>query len=86
MKKREFNKLVRQISGKNKKVSISKISELSEESKDGMAHYIIRNRGAVIMELACNLDKSWLHSMGYLYTKKVGELNFFCTGEHLLGL
>jgi len=86
MKGREFNKWVNACRTKNKKrVDVNKITGLPEETKTGMALYIIRNRGPLLIELLTPaIDESWLASMGYLYRTKGKDYTFVHTCEHTI--
>jgi hypothetical protein len=67
MKKREFNKLLKKITTKEK-LDIKKIPTLTDDERSGMVYFIIRNRKQVVKELIPEgFDLSWLHCMGYMY-------------------
>ena len=71
MKKREFNKLCRLLFVKH--------AAITDEQKQGMLLFIVRNRAAVHKSLVTPLlDMSWLYSCGYLYSTK----NFLCSSEN----
>lgn len=84
MKKREFNKLIREIS--NKKTGLLdpvKISNLSDDMKTEMIYYIVRNHAPVIKNLIpSTFDISWIQSMGYLYETAGKYFTFLHTSEH----
>ena len=84
MKSREFNKYLNGCSKKGA-LDLGKLATLPEETKTGMALFIIRNRGPVLQELITpQIDQSWLASCGYLY-KTVGKktgYTFVHTCEH----
>jgi len=87
LKKREFNKHLNACRTKDKKrLDLSKLEALSKEIRLKMAHYVVCQRGPLIMPLAACCDSQWLHSMGYMY-KTIGKtsgLKFQHTCEHII--
>lgn len=83
MKKREFNKYLKQISDNKKKIlDIEKIENLSLEVRDQMVKYIVRNRLPIVRELIPeHFDWNWLISMGYLYQTRGKYFSFLHTSE-----
>lgn len=79
MNKRSFNKLVEQYFVEQK--------ELTDEEKDQMVYFIVRNRGPILAKLKTNnISDSWLNSMGYMHLTEsptTGEL-FIHTAEHMI--
>jgi hypothetical protein len=70
MNKRQFNLLLKKITINNR-ISIEKISTLTNEEKESMVYFIIRNRCPVLKELISHgINQSWLYSMGYMYETK----------------
>jgi len=66
MKLREFNKNCRLLWGKIKK---NESRNLTDEIKQQMLLFVVRNRGAIHIDLITPLlDKKWISSMGYLYS------------------
>ena len=85
MKKREFSKLLKGISGKNGLLSTVKIKGLTNEIRNRMIDYIVRKRMPIVMEfLNKKTDMKWLNAMGYFYYEKNAEYNFLCTCENKL--
>jgi hypothetical protein len=70
MNKRQFNSLLKRITV-NHRISIEKISTLTDAEKDSMVYFIIRNHCPVLKELISpGINQSWLASMGYMYETK----------------
>ena len=84
MKIREFNKLIKQISDKKKKIiDVSKISSLTNEDRSAMIYFIVRNRQPILKDLIPEgFDYSWLNCMGYLYSQSNDKFSFLTTSEH----
>jgi hypothetical protein len=83
MKKREFNKVIKDITT-GKYLDKEKIKLLSNDIKKELVGHIIRNRAPIIIDLIPE-DKefiSWLHCMGYMYTTKGKLFTFQHTCEH----
>jgi hypothetical protein len=86
MKQREFNKHLNSCRTRDKKrVDLEKVKALPETIRTDMVYYIVRYRGPVLADLLTpQIDRSWLASMGYLYTtigKQTG-FTFVHTCEH----
>ena len=78
MTKPQFNKLCRLLFGKRKKGE----EEPNEAQRHDMLMHIVRNRGPIHAKLITSeLDRAWIHAMGYLYTSKQG---FLCTCENMI--
>lgn len=77
MKKREFNKYMKELST-GKVLDREKIKLLSDETKKELVEHIVRNRAPVIIDLIPedNDFNSWLFCVGYCYTTK-GKLFTF---------
>ena len=86
MNKRTFNKHLNACRTKDKRlIDIEKIKALPDETKTKMAHYIIRQRGPVLVELiTAEIDRRWLASMGYMYRTKGERYTFVHTCEHVI--
>jgi hypothetical protein len=84
MKKREFNKYLKQISDNKKKLlDIQKIKILPLEIREQMVKHLVRNRLPIVRELIPEyFDWNWLVSMGYLYQTKGKYFEFVHTSEH----
>ncbi len=71
MKKREFNKILNQhartAKGKRSLDAVS-LAGLPLETRQSMGHFIIRNRGPVLVCLTEGMPEPWLNAMGYLHT------------------
>lgn len=82
MNKREFNKIISQIST-DKKIDIEKISRLSDEIKYNLVYFIVRFRSPILKELITkNMDINWLNACGYLCETKGKKYTFIHTSEH----
>lgn len=79
----EFNKELKNLSNKKGFLDITKIKAAPEELKRKLLYKIVKHRHPVVIELIPESELSWLHSMGYLYTKKGKIYNFLCTCENL---
>jgi hypothetical protein len=69
------------------KLDLARVAALPEATRTEMAHWIIRNRGPVLVELLTPaLDPRWLAGMGYMYrtTGKSSKKTFLHTGEHVI--
>lgn len=88
MKKREFNKALNTIStgrGKKKRIDVSKIQLLDDETRKKMVEVIIRHRLPILLELIPEMtDRSWLASCGYFHTTRGAQpgLTFLHTAEY----
>lgn len=88
MNDREFNKHINSCRVTRKKMrvlSIAKVEALPTETKTAMTMHIIKRRGPVIVQLVTDaIDRSWLHSMGYLHrtTGAKSGFEFIHTAEH----
>ena len=78
MKKREFNKILKECSIKQSDIlDIDKINALSDEVKNDMVYFIARNRGPILSNLISqSLPVNWLTSMGYLYVTQSKKNGF----------
>ena len=84
MKRRQFDKLLEKIATR-KRLDVSKIHILTDEEREGMVHYIVRNRGPIVKELIPDgFDMDWLNCMGYLYRTVGKDYNWVHTGEHTI--
>jgi hypothetical protein len=85
MKKREFNSILRTLTGKSGLILAEKAYALPVETKTLLANYIIRHRGPLLAAFVTPAtDRSWLASMGYLHEtdSKESGLKFMHTSEH----
>jgi hypothetical protein len=82
MNKRDFNKVINQITTK-KKIDIDKVNLLSNDNKNNLVFFIVKNRGPILKEFITeNIDISWLNACGYLQETKGKEYTFIHTSEH----
>jgi hypothetical protein len=83
MKKREFNKLLKEISGKDGLLSSEKMKQLDNDARNNMIGFIVRKRMPIVTGLLNEkTDMEWLGAMGYLYYEKGKRYNFLCTSEN----
>lgn len=84
MKKREFNKYIKQISDrKTKLIDVNKIKDLSFDVRKSMVEFIVRNRQVILKDLIPEgFDWNWLHAMGYLYEAKGNYFTFVHNSEN----
>lgn len=76
MKKREFNKILKDCS-LNGVLSTEKVDSLPNDIKDKMVLFIVRNRGPILINfISENMDKNWLSCCGYFYITKSKENDF----------
>lgn len=83
MKKREFNKILKDVSGKDGLLNSDKVKKLDNETKNLMINYIVRKRMPVITDLINEgTDTCWLVSMGYMELIKGKYFKYLCTCEN----
>lgn len=59
------------------------IAQVPDELKARIVNHIVSNREPVVENFIGPLtERSWLHSMGYLYHKQGKIFNFICTSEN----
>lgn len=79
----EFNRLLRSISGKNGLLDKQKILALSDDIKEDVVFYLVRNREAIVTEfLGPNTDRAWLAACAYTYHASNKHFTFLCTSEN----
>lgn len=84
MKKREFNKILKELTYEGVLMA-EKIVMLTNEKRNEIINYLVRNRAPIVKNFINNTtDMGWLHSMGYLYSKKGKKFEFLCTCENQL--
>lgn len=82
MKKREFEKLMRECSAGGR-LAVCRLLALADDVKSAAVHYLVRNRGPIVKELIPSaFDWSWLHACGYLYTTQGKRYCFVHTCAH----
>jgi len=85
MKKREFNKITKELLNKKTGLfSVEKITSLELDMKKELCNYLVKNRHPVILEFIPIYKDyiDWLSAMGYLYYYKNNFFTFLGTSEH----
>lgn len=83
MKEREFNLLLRDLSGKNKLLDKKKIAAASHPIRNSIINHLVRKRQAIVIEfINPDTDMKWLASCGYMYEGKNKDFTFLCTQEN----
>lgn len=83
MRQKEFNQVINSCVDKDKYISTDKIDALSKELKNDVVHFLVKNRGPIIINfITDDIDKNWLNASGYLYTTKGNRYTFLHTSEH----
>jgi hypothetical protein len=82
MKITEFNKALKSLSNSNNMLCKDKISKATNELKNEIIIFLVRNRQAIIKDLInSETDQSWLTSCGYLYNFSNSHFDFLATSE-----
>jgi hypothetical protein len=82
MKKSEFKKALKELSGTDKFLCKEKIKLASDELKNSMINFLVRDRQAIVEDLLNEkTDRSWLSAMGYMYHFKNDKFSFLGTCE-----
>ena len=84
MKKREFNKVMKQLIDKEtERLSLEKIAALDVDTRDEIVHYLVRYRYPIVKDfISPDISWEWLHAMGYLYEMAGKDFTFVYLAEH----
>lgn len=78
----EFNAALKNLSNNKNMLCKDKISKASNELKNQIINFLVRNRQAIIKDLINQeTDQSWLSSCGYLYHFSNTQFDFLATCE-----
>lgn len=87
MRKREFSKILRDISVTKKKkkyLDKGKATALPLEMKAELTKHIVKHRGPVLREFLVEDQQSWLAACGYSYRYTSNGYDFLGTCEHYI--
>lgn len=84
MNRKQFNSVMKSITvveNGHRRLSVDLLRDLSNDVKNQLIRVLVSARHPVLVDLINkDTDISWLHSMGYLYSKKDGEYEFVTHG------
>lgn len=88
MKKREFNRVLKDITTTRKKIKLLDkhlATSLPDETKLQLINYLVRNRAPILKEFLTNMvDGRWLSCCGYSYGYENNGYCFVGTIDHFV--